>query len=118
MYKLTHKLFFVMVLIFSTHGISYAETNTHILTSEQWNIPREASSIIEMPAIRAAMHAFQTNKNSKIMVKYPGGDVGTLWAHELRSWLISLGLSGKYIELVPGSANPDQLELVILKSSY
>ena len=117
MRKLTHNLFFVIPVLF-IHSLLYAETNTHILTSQQWNIPRDASSIIEMQAIRAAMQEFQSNKNSKMLVKYPGGDEGTLWAHELRSWLISLGLSEKFIELVPGSGNPGQLELVILKSSY
>jgi len=118
MYKLTQNLFIVITLILSANSQVFAGSNIHILTSEQWNIPREALSIIEMPAIRAAMHEFQSSKNSKILVKYPGGDVGTLWAHELRSWLVSLGLSEKLIELTPGSVNPNQLEIVVLKSSY
>ncbi len=118
MYNLTHKLFLAVALILSTQNLVFAETKIHILTSEQWNIPREASSIIEMPAIRAAMHDLQSNKKGRMLIKYPGGDVGTLWAHELRSWLISLGLSERFIELVPGSSNPDQLELVVIKPPY
>ena len=114
----THKLFFAIILVLYTNSLLYAEPNTHILTNQQWNIPRAASSIIEMPAIRSAMHEFQSSKNSKVQIKYPGGDVGTLWAYELRSWLISLGLSENFIELVPGSSNPNQLEINILKSSF
>ncbi len=118
MSKLYHNRFILFALVLCSSSLVIAEVNTHILTSEQWNIPREASSIIEMPALRAAMQEFQTTKNATMLVKYPGGDVGTLWAHELRSWLISLGLSEKYIELVPGSSNPNQLEIVIVKQSY
>ncbi len=118
MFKIIHNLLFFAVLVLYPNTAVFAQENPHLLTSEQWNIPREAASVIAMPAIRSAMHEFQSNKNNKILVKYPGGDVGTLWAHELRSWLISLGLSEKFIELVPGSANPNQLEIVVLKSAF
>jgi len=118
MKKFTFKLIVIVMLAVNIPSPLFAEASTHILTSEQWNIPRQAAAIIEMPALRAAMQEFQSSKDNKILVKYPGGDVGTLWAHELRSWLISLGLSEKFIELVPGSSDPNQLEIIVLKSSY
>jgi len=118
MYKVTQNIFLVIAFVLFIQNPVIADSSIHILTSEQWNVPREAASIIEMPAIRAAMHEYQSTENAKILVKYPGGDVGTLWAHELRSWLISLGLSEKLIELVPGSSNPKQLEIVVVKQSY
>ncbi|VAW94704.1 hypothetical protein MNBD_GAMMA21-3032 [hydrothermal vent metagenome] len=118
MYNLTHNIILAVVLVLYSQNLAFADSKIHILTSQQWNIPREASSIIEMSAIRAAMHDLQSNKKGKMLIKYPGGDVGTLWAHELRSWLISLGLSEKFIELVPGSSNPNQIELVVIKPPY
>jgi len=118
MYNVAQNIFLVVVLTLSIQNTVIAEPKIYILSSEQWNVPREAASIIEMPAIRAAMHEYQSTQNGKILVKYPGGDVGTLWAHELRSWLISLGLSEKLIELVPGSSNPKQLEIIVIKQSF
>lgn len=56
----------------------------------------------------------QINVNSLLKIKYPGGDEGTLWVNELRSWLIALGLSSERIELIPGSAISTTIELEVV----
>jgi len=110
-----------LIFCVSTGGfavIGYAATNTHSLTAEQWNVPRQAVTIIDIPPIRATIEEFQAAKNSQILIKYPDGDVGTLWANELRSGLILLGISAKFIELVPGSTNPEHIEFLVSKSRH
>jgi hypothetical protein len=94
---------------------SQAEEVPYILTAQQWNIPRTESAILTMPPLQSMMQAYQKSKPSaRLLVKYPGGDEGTLWAYELRGWLISLGISSEHIELVPGSRDANQLEIYLI----
>ena len=112
---LAKRCFSLILLTYSLTPVS-AEQNVHTLTSTQWNIPRDANSILAMPALQAVMHEFQNESNSLIVIKYAGGDEGTLWSSELRSWLVSLGIPTKNIELIPGATKTDQLELSVIKS--
>jgi len=113
--KITFSMFAYMVMMLVMPGLSFADGDLHVLTAEQWNVPRQASSILSMPALQSAMQAFQAKEGSQLLVKYPGGDEGTLWAYELRGWLISLGVASDNIELIPGSTKPDQLEISIIQ---
>lgn len=94
-----------------------ATQEVFVLTAQQWNIPRQESTVRQMPALQKSLRAFEAGgPRSKLVIKYPGGDEGTLWAHELRGWLISLGVSSPRIELVPGSARSDQIEIHVRTS--
>ena len=94
-----------------------AEEVPYILTAQQWNVPRTESAILTMPPLQSMMQAYQKSKQpARLLVKYPGGDEGTLWAYELRGWLISLGIGSEHIELVPGSRDANQLEIYLLNS--
>lgn len=96
-------------------GLSIAEETAHVLTSQQWNVPRQASSILSMPALQSAMQEYQATEGNQLLIRYPGGDEGTLWAHELRGWLISLGVASNNIELIPGSVKTNQLEITVIQ---
>jgi hypothetical protein len=119
--NVSNNLFKLLVkssLLASISGLALAaeeQGKTHLLTSEQWNIPRQASSVLSMPALQSAMQVYQAKEGSQLLIKYPGGDEGTLWAYELRGWLISLGVGSNHIELIPGSAKTDQLEISIIQ---
>ena len=102
-------------LLLGHQAFVFAGEKNYILTAQQWNIPRTASSILRMPALQDAMHEFQSSSDNQLLIKYPGGDEGTLWAYELRGWLISLGVASGHIELVPGSSKTDQLEISVIK---
>ena len=84
-----------------------------ILKASEWNVPRTTESILAMPALRQTVQAYNKNPTARIQIHYPGGDEGTLWATELRSWLISLGIASQHIELLPGSRDPGQVELQV-----
>ncbi len=95
-------------------SLAYANENKFHISSEQWAAPRTASAILKMPAIVEVMLVLQSNKNNFLVIHHPGGDDGSLWAVELRGWLISLGLSGSKINLAPGSSDTKQIDLEIL----
>lgn len=88
--------------------------DTELLHAKEWSVPKQATTLLAMPAISKSMQKLHKYENSFLNIKYPGGDEGTLWASELRSWLIALGLSSKRIELVPGSAVSTTIELEVL----
>ncbi|MCW8901083.1 MAG: hypothetical protein OQK75_00620 [Gammaproteobacteria bacterium] len=98
--------------LFFTSNIYAAEAE--LLHANEWSVPKQANTILAMPAVRKSMKKLQMNVNSSLKLKYPGGDEGTLWVNELRSWLIALGLSSKRIELIPGSAISTTIELEVL----
>lgn len=95
-------------------GMVQALETSHILTAEQWAVPRNVETIIQMPALAGAMAELQATPGGRLLIRYPGGDAGTLWMNELHSWLVSLGLSSADMERVPGSANSQVIELEVL----
>jgi hypothetical protein len=84
-----------------------------VLNAGQWAVPRRGEVVRKMPAIATAMRQLDATPGSRLIVRYPGGDEGSLWANELRGWLVALGLSSAHIELVPGSRSANTIELVV-----
>lgn len=86
-----------------------------ILTQQQWSIPKDAQSILNMQSIATVMKNFFQYKKRIIVIRHAGGEVGILWASELKAWLVSLGISSKRIELQTGNINSNELELFVDK---
>ena len=84
-----------------------------ILSHEEWSMPKTTESVLKMKAVNFVLSEFNKNRNSRLVILYPGGDEGTLWAAEFKSWLISLGIRSRNIELKPGGSQPGALELVV-----
>jgi hypothetical protein len=66
-----------------------------------------------MPPVRAAVQNLVQTPDSLLLIRYPGGDEGSIWAEELQGWLISLGIEPTLIEMRPGSI-PEQIELQLM----
>lgn len=86
-----------------------------ILTQQQWSIPKDAQSILNMQSVDAVMQNFFQYKQRIIVIRHAGGEVGILWASELKAWLVSLGISSKRIELQTGNIKSNELELFVDK---
>jgi hypothetical protein len=95
-------------------SVQAQEAPVYVLTASDWNVPRTTEAILHMPALQHTLQDYDKHPNAKIQIHYPGGDEGTLWAAELRSWLVSLGVASKHIELLPGSRKDGQLELQVM----
>ena len=81
------------------------------LSHEQWSLPKNVESILQMGAIKNTLTDFQKTPASNLLILYPGGDEGTLWANELKAWLVSLGIPSRQIELRPGSGDSNVIEM-------
>ena len=79
------KLLFGLLLV--PAGMVQALDTSHILTAEQWAVPRNVETIIQMPALASAMAELQATPGGRLLIRYPGGDAGTLWMTELHSCL-------------------------------
>ena len=97
-----------------TASVQAKQAPVYVLSASDWNVPRTSKSILSMPALQHTMQAYNKNPKATIQIHYPGGDEGTLWATELRSWLVALGVASKHIELLPGSRKDGQLELQVI----
>jgi len=105
------KSLFIFLVLLNT-SVVLAESKQFI-TAEQWAVPRSAEVLINMPALKNTIDTMQALPGSRLLIRYPGGDEGDLWLSELRSWLISLGISSQMIESIPGS-EANQIELDVI----
>ena len=108
------KLIISTVMLLFTSNLFAADVE--LLHANEWSVPKQSTTILAMPAIHKSMNKLQKNVNAVLKIKYPGGDEGTLWVNELRSWLIALGLSSTRIDLVQGSAISTTIELEVLSN--
>lgn len=81
------------------------------ITAEQWARPRSAAAIARLPELPGFIVAFDREPGARVIVRYAGGDEGSLWAEELRSWLVALGIPSAHIELQPDLPLADKLLL-------
>ena len=123
------KVFWLVLLLFvavssqaiepeptATFIVSPSQTSLQLLSADMWARPRSGASVAAMPAVKASVQALlAAPASAKLVIRYPGGEEGSLWAEELYVWLISLGIDAELMDLVPGSAEPDQIELYIGK---
>jgi len=82
-----------------------------VVTSSEWARPRDGVGITRLAGLQQAMRTLLSSREGRIVVRYPGGEEGILWAEELRSWLVALGVASSQIELVPGAERADAIEL-------
>lgn len=85
--------------------------DTWSVTAEEWARPRSADSLLEMQAVADAVKGLNADALSTLLIRYPGGEEGALWASELRDWLISLGVPSTRIEVYPGQTNKTTITL-------
>lgn len=88
----------------------------YVLTAEMWARPRTGQAVLAMPPVRAAVQNLIQTADSRLLIRYPGGDEGSIWAEELQSWLISLGIEPTLIEMRPGST-PEKIELQLMSTA-
>ncbi len=103
----------IVFMFFVTNSFA---ADVELLHANEWSVPKQTTTLLAMPAIHKSMQKLQKNVNSVLKIKYPGGDEGTLWVNELRSWLVALGLSSKRIDLIPGSAISTTIELEVISN--
>ncbi|HEB58706.1 MAG TPA: hypothetical protein ENJ01_05745 [Gammaproteobacteria bacterium] len=72
------------------------------LNAQLWAQPRDGDTVRRFAPLRRVVAALQEDATARLLIRYPGGEEGTLWAHELRGWLVSLGVESRRIDMIPG----------------
>jgi len=103
---------FLMVIAFCSVATVNAD-GAYLISHEQWARPKRVETVLQMPAIKNVLADFTKSPTSQLLILYPGGDEGTLWAHDIKAWLVSLGVSSRQIELRPGSGESAAIELQV-----
>lgn len=85
------------------------------ISADEWSRPRAGQSLVTMPALRHAVKGLNAEPMSILLIRYPGGDEGALWANELRDWLVSLGLPSSRIKIYPGQSKGETITLGLKK---
>ena len=92
-----------------------AEVDVWVLNAEEWARPRDGVTVVQMEPLPDVVKAWSSQAGQRLMIRYPGGEEGLLWAHELRSWLVALGIPMDDQELVAGSNQGDRVELELMR---
>ena len=91
------------------HNAAPRET---LLSADEWARPRSGDRILDLAPVRDIVNTMLASPDDVLVVSYPGGEAGALWATELRDWLVALGLPHERIELRAGALRDD---LVVLR---
>jgi hypothetical protein len=102
-----HRLLVLLLLGFSLSASAEPLT----LTSEDWARPRSGEALAQHPALARVVQAFEREPNGVIVIVHATSEAGQLWAEELRSWLVALGISSARIHF---EARPELQEALLL----
>jgi hypothetical protein len=92
-----------------------AQQDLWSLSADAWARPRDGQSVARMAPLPDVVAAWQKQTGQRLLLRYPGGEEGLLWVHELRSWLVALGIPLADQELVAGSPQADQIEIELTR---
>ena len=92
-----------------------AETTQWVLSADAWARPRDGQTVARLSPLPEVVSSWSQNDGQRLLIRYPGGEEGLLWAHELRSWLVALGVPLDDQELVAGSHQADRIELELTR---
>jgi hypothetical protein len=110
-------IFIAKAAVSAQTGTSSIST-TYEISAQHWAMPRQAESLTNLPPLARVISRFRNSPpGSHLLIRYPGGDEGSLWLNELKSWLVALGIGSKDMELVPGSSQQTVIELEVIENN-
>ena len=109
---------FAMILlcsgVFSAYAADSASDYTVGLRAEQWDTLRHGEALLKQSELAALMQRWMQHPASMIELRYPGGEEGEIWVHDVIDWLVALGVPSAALQAFPGSGSNDTLYLVLL----
>jgi len=118
----------IMLICSAAYSAELSAGSVEVITADQWARPRSGESLVQMPALKRAVRDYlgqnagrddeqggsrNTRRDQRILIRHPRGEEGVLWAEELRSWLIALGIPSTDIAMSPQSTRVDAIELAV-----
>jgi len=98
-----------------TAAPTFAETAQWVLSADAWARPRDGQTVARLSPLPEVLSNWMESDGQRLLIRYPGGEEGLLWAHELRSWLVALGVPLDDQELVAGSHQADRIVLELTR---
>ncbi|HEX6928446.1 MAG TPA: hypothetical protein VF267_04285 [Gammaproteobacteria bacterium] len=98
---------------------SSQESGPWTLQASEWSRPRNGDAVLQMQPVADAVRAWQATSHAfrdgevRLLLVHPGGEEGSLWAAELRDWLVALGIPPDAIDTSSGDQPPGELELQV-----
>ena len=90
---------------------------TEYISQDEWPEIQRGIQVTQYSKLAGVVNEFDralsSNRDSNIVVLYPGGDAGYRWALEIRDWFVALGIPTRKIALRPGSGVPGSLGLQV-----
>ena len=87
-----------------------------VLTAEQWERGRSGDTILQLSAVRAIVDEWLSDTARLIEIRYPGGEEGEFWVHELEDWLVALGIPADRLVMTPGSGAGDVIDFHLIRA--
>jgi DnaJ-domain-containing protein 1 len=87
------------------------------LRAEQWDTLRNGDALLKQPQLAELMQRWMSRPGSTIELRYPGGEEGEVWVHELIDWLVALGVPSTAMQTLPGSGTDDTIYMVLIHGS-
>ncbi|MFA9459288.1 hypothetical protein [Thiohalorhabdus methylotrophus] len=83
------------------------------LKRDRWTGPETVEQAAGHPALNTLLSAYTGATGARVEVAHGGGARGSAWAHEVRGWLVALGIPSARIRLEPGITEPGTLRLAV-----
>lgn len=84
------------------------------LRAEQWDTLRHGEALLKQPQLAELMQRWTAEPGSMIELRYPGGEEGEIWVHELIDWMVALGVPSTALQTLPGSGTDDTIYMVLI----
>ena len=88
-----------VVLFLLLSPVVQAASATVTISAIEWARPRHGEVIVRLGGLAELVRGVLESPERRVFIHYPGGEEGMLWAEELRSWLVALGIDSSRIEL-------------------
>ena len=108
-----NRFYMLLLLLVVTMPLSANSLRIFALSADEWARPRTGDVIPDFEALRGAVNYWDKGNNFALLIRYPGEDIGEIWASELRDWFITLGIPSDYILLVTGSQDADEVTIIV-----
>jgi hypothetical protein len=90
-----------------------ADGPEQVLVRSDWTPPPTVEAAAARPALNRTVAAYLEREQGWVRLAHGGGARGSAWAHEVRAWLIALGIPGSHIRMDPGMADSGRLTLAV-----
>jgi hypothetical protein len=94
-----------------------ADSYSVVLRAEQWDLQRNGEALLGNTDLSDMVQRWMSTPGGIIELRYPGGEEGELWVHELMDWLVALGIPSSAMQIFPGSGSNDTILLVLVHGS-